>query len=46
MGQATVGAMVVWNEELNAFDRKDFRHYNLESKERILSNERNVNEKS
>jgi len=33
MGQATVGAMVVWNEELNAFDRKDFRHYNLESKD-------------
>ncbi len=33
MGQATVGAMVVWNEELNAFDKKDFRHYNLESKD-------------
>lgn len=33
MGQATVGAMVVWNEEINAFDRKDFRHYNLESKD-------------
>ncbi|MGB0989605.1 MAG: UvrB/UvrC motif-containing protein, partial [Halarcobacter sp.] len=33
MGQATVGAMVVWNEELNAFDRKAFRHYNLESKD-------------
>jgi excinuclease ABC subunit C len=33
MGQATVGAMVVWNEELNAFDKKDFRQYNLESKD-------------
>ena len=33
MGQATVGAMVVWNDELNAFDKKDFRHYNLESKD-------------
>ncbi len=33
MGQATVGAMVVWNDELNAFDRKDFRHYNLEAKD-------------
>ena len=33
MGQATVGAMVVWNEEINAFDKKDFRHYNLESKD-------------
>lgn len=33
MGQATVGAMVVWNEELNAFDKKAFRHYNLESKD-------------
>ncbi|WP_417327570.1 excinuclease ABC subunit UvrC [Halarcobacter sp.] len=33
MGQATVGAMVVWNEELNAFDKKQFRHYNLESKD-------------
>ena len=33
MGQATVGAMVVWNEELNAFNKKDFRHYNLESKD-------------
>ncbi|MFK2823350.1 excinuclease ABC subunit UvrC [Arcobacter sp. YIC-80] len=33
MGQATVGAMVVWNEELNSFDRKAFRHYNLESKD-------------
>ena len=33
MGQATVGAMVVWNDELNAFDRKDFRHYKLEAKD-------------
>lgn len=33
MGQATVGAMVVWNEEINAFDKKQFRHYNLESKD-------------
>lgn len=33
MGQATVGAMVVWSEELNAFDKKAFRHYNLESKD-------------
>ena len=33
MGQATVGAMIVWNEELNAFDKKAFRHYNLESKD-------------
>lgn len=33
MGQATVGAMVVWNEELNAFDKKAFRHYNLDSKD-------------
>ncbi|QKJ22386.1 excinuclease ABC subunit UvrC [Poseidonibacter lekithochrous] len=33
MGQATVGAMVVWNEELNTFDKKAFRHYNLESKD-------------
>lgn len=33
MGQATVGAMVVWNEELNTFDKKQFRHYNLESKD-------------
>lgn len=31
MGQATVGAMVVWSEELNSFDKKAFRHYNLES---------------
>ena len=33
MGQATVGAMIVWNEELNSFDKKAFRHYNLESKD-------------
>ena len=33
MGQATVGAMVVWNQELNSFDKKQFRHYNLESKD-------------
>ena len=33
MGQATVGAMVVWSEELNTFDKKAFRHYNLESKD-------------
>lgn len=33
MGQATVGAMIVWNEELSAFDKKAFRHYNLESKD-------------
>ncbi|KAB7888801.1 excinuclease ABC subunit UvrC [Poseidonibacter ostreae] len=33
MGQATVGAMVVWNDEINGFERKDFRHYNLESKD-------------
>lgn len=33
MGQATVGAMVVWNEELNSFEKKSFRHYNLESKD-------------
>jgi excinuclease ABC subunit C len=33
MGQATVGAMVVWNDEINGFDKKDFRHYNLESKD-------------
>ncbi|RXJ90434.1 excinuclease ABC subunit C [Arcobacter sp. CECT 8983] len=33
MGQATVGAMIVWNEELNAFDKKQFRHYNLQSKD-------------
>lgn len=33
MGQATVGAMIIWNENLNAFDKKAFRHYNLESKD-------------
>ena len=33
MGQATVGAMVVWNEDINAFDKKAFRLYNLESKD-------------
>ncbi|MCG3674752.1 excinuclease ABC subunit UvrC [Aliarcobacter butzleri] len=33
MGQATVGAMIVWNESLNTFDKKAFRHYNLESKD-------------
>lgn len=33
MGQACVGAMVVWNENINSFDRKAFRHYNLESKD-------------
>ncbi len=33
MGQATVGAMVVWSEELNGFNKKEFRHYNLESKD-------------
>ncbi|QKF73489.1 UvrABC nucleotide excision repair complex, subunit UvrC [Aliarcobacter faecis] len=32
MGQATVGAMIVWNENLNSFDKKAFRHYNLDSK--------------
>ena len=31
MGQATVGAMVVWEDE--KFDKKSFRHYNLESKD-------------
>ncbi|MDN5082069.1 excinuclease ABC subunit UvrC [Aliarcobacter butzleri] len=33
MGQATVGAMIVWNKNLNTFDKKAFRHYNLESKD-------------
>jgi excinuclease ABC subunit C len=33
MGQATVGAMIVWDENLNSFDKKSFRHYNLESKD-------------
>jgi len=31
MGQATVGAMVVWDEE--KFTKSDFRHYNLEAKD-------------
>lgn len=31
MGQATVGAMVVW--ENDRFKKEDFRHYNLESKD-------------
>lgn len=31
MGQATVGAMVVWDED--KFKKSDFRHYNLESKD-------------
>ena len=30
MGQATVGAMVVWDEK---FVKEDFRHYNLEAKD-------------
>lgn len=33
MGQATVGAMVVWSENLQNFDKKSFRHYNLEAKD-------------
>ena len=33
MGQATVGAMIVWSETLNSFDKKAFRHYNLEAKD-------------
>ncbi len=33
MGQATVGAMIVWDENLASFDKKAFRHYNLESKD-------------
>ena len=33
MGQATVGAMVVWNAQDNSFDKKSFRHYNLQSKD-------------
>ncbi|GGD35488.1 UvrABC system protein C [Malaciobacter pacificus] len=33
MGQATVGAMVVWNEQTNGWNKKSFRHYNLESKD-------------
>jgi len=31
MGQATVGAMVVWDDE--KFTKGDFRHYNLEAKD-------------
>ena len=31
MGQATVGAMVVWDD--NKFDKKSFRHYNLNFKD-------------
>lgn len=31
MGQATVGAMVVWDREKENFDKKSYRHYNLES---------------
>ena len=31
MGQATVGGMVVWNKEKENFDKKSYRHYNLES---------------
>ncbi len=30
MGQATVGAMVVWDEK---FSKEDYRHYNLEAKD-------------
>ena len=30
MGQATVGAMIVWN---NGLEKKDYRHYNLEAKD-------------
>ncbi len=33
MGQATVGAMIVWNKELNNFDKKAYRHYNLLEKD-------------
>ncbi len=33
MGQATVGAMIVWDEQKNSFDKKSFRHYNLDSKD-------------
>jgi excinuclease ABC subunit C len=33
MGQATVGAMIVWDEKLNAYDKKAYRQYNLESKD-------------
>ena len=31
MGQATVGAMIVWDED--KFTKSDFRHYNLEAKD-------------
>ncbi|MDD2509260.1 MAG: excinuclease ABC subunit UvrC [Aliarcobacter skirrowii] len=31
MGQARVGAMVVWNSQIESFDKKSYRHYNLES---------------
>jgi excinuclease ABC subunit C len=31
MGQATVGAMIVWSE--NRFTKSSYRHYNLESKD-------------
>ena len=31
MGQATVGGMVVWNKEKENFDKKSYRHNNLES---------------
>ncbi|MDX4059993.1 excinuclease ABC subunit UvrC [Aliarcobacter skirrowii] len=31
MGQARVGAMVVWNSQVESFDKKSYRHYNLES---------------
>ena len=33
MGQATVGAMVVWDENINSFKKDAFRHYNLEAKD-------------
>ncbi|MDX4060799.1 excinuclease ABC subunit UvrC [Aliarcobacter skirrowii] len=31
MGQARVGAMIVWNSQIENFDKKSYRHYNLES---------------
>jgi len=31
MGQATVGAMVVYNSNIESFDKQSYRHYNLES---------------
>ncbi|OCL82435.1 excinuclease ABC subunit UvrC [Arcobacter porcinus] len=31
MGQATVGGMIVWDKELESFNKKEYRHYNLES---------------